>query len=97
MRKLLVRPLGVGTDADDFSTGLLKDFITIAKRARLSGTTSSIILEELDTCKNYVIPNTRGPPLHNGNGCHDPPIPFGLGTTPTCFSREVGNLIVIRQ
>ena len=43
IRKLLVRLLGVGTNADDFSASLLKDFITISKRACLSGTASRII------------------------------------------------------
>jgi hypothetical protein len=47
------------------------------------------------TYAHYVLPGTCRQPLHNGNGCHDPSIQFGIGTTSTCFSREVSNLLFL--
>ncbi len=57
--KLVMRLFGVGTDTDDFCTSILKDFVTIPKGACFSGTARSIILGQLDTCENDVLPLAR--------------------------------------
>jgi hypothetical protein len=73
IRKPQMRLLGVGAYADDFSASLLKDFITIPKRARLSSAASSIIFGLLDTGENDVLPCTCRQSSHGGDDYHDPP------------------------
>ena len=70
IRKLLVRLLGVGTNADDFRTSLLKGLITISERACLSGTASRIIFRievEYDILfAKKTLPSLTGSPVSDG-------------------------------
>jgi hypothetical protein len=53
--------------------------------------------EYLNPCENHILPRTCRQPARSGDGCHVPPIQFGVVTTPTCFSREVKNLLFMNQ
>jgi hypothetical protein len=53
------------------------------------------ILGYMYTCAHLFLPDTRRQPLHMGNGCHGPPVQFGVGSSATCFSRAARNLVFV--